>query len=53
MSSMTLQPYQMENTSHVPHGPTMAHKAGAFTILMAASAAFVVMILWPLVARFV
>lgn len=53
MNTLTLQPTSMMIKSVHHDGPTMAHKAGAFMILMAASAAFVVTILWPVVTRFV
>jgi hypothetical protein len=48
-----LQPTRMVNLSQHDGGPTLAHKAGAFMVLTAASAAFVVMVLWPVVTRFV
>ena len=48
----TLQPNSMIGVSAHDGGPTAARKAGAFTILIAASGLFVVMVLWPLVARF-
>ena len=53
MNTLTLQPTSMVNMSGRHDGPSMAHLAGAFTILLASSAAFVVMFLWPVVARFV
>lgn len=53
MNTLTLQPIRMVDTSVQHDGPTMAHMAGAFMILIASSAAFVVMFLWPVVARFV
>ena len=53
MNTLTLQPTRMVNTSVQHGGPTMAHMACAFAILIAASVAFVVMFLWPVVARFV
>ena len=43
----------MKNKSVHRDGPTMAHKAGAFMIPVAASAAYVVTVLWPVVTRFV
>lgn len=52
MQTLTLQPTSMMNMSGPHVGPTLAHKAGAFTVLLAASAAFVVTVLWPLVTRF-
>lgn len=52
MQTLTLQPTSMMTRSGPHEGPTMAHKAGAFIILTAASAAFVVTVLWPLVTRF-
>lgn len=41
-----------ESSDVVPGRKRACHKAGAFIILLAASAAFIVMVLWPLVARF-
>ena len=52
MNTLTLQPASLIDMSRAHAGPTIAHKAGAFLILVAASAAFVVTILWPVVARF-
>lgn len=49
----TLQPISMMTVSARHDGPTLAHKAGAFMTLIAASVAFVVMVLWPVVTRFV
>lgn len=48
-----LQPSGMLKVSAQHDGPTMAQTAGALTVLMVASVAFVVMFLWPVVARFV
>lgn len=53
MNTLTLQPTGMVNMSVQHDGPSMAHMAGAFTVLIASSGAFVVMFLWPVVARFV
>lgn len=47
-----LHPAGSMTMSVPPSGPSVAHKAGAFTILVAASAAFVATVLWPLVTRF-
>ena len=48
-----LQPGRMLKESAQHEGPTMAQIAGALTLLIVASVAFVVMFLWPVVARFV
>ena len=48
----TLQPSHLVHTSSQHDGPTTAHMAGAFTMLIAASVAFFVMFLWPVVTRF-
>ena len=52
MHTLVLQPIGMVTVERPHEGPSLAHKAGAFTILLAASAAFVVTVLWPLVTRF-
>ena len=52
MQTLTLQPASSMTVSGPHEGPTLAHKTGAFAILIAASAAFVVTVLWPLVTRF-
>lgn len=48
----TLQPASRIGLSIHDGGPTPARKAAAFTLLIASALAFVVMILWPVVARF-
>ena len=52
MHTSTLQPVSALALADPYGGPTLAHKAGAFMILIAASAGFVVMVLWPVVVRF-
>lgn len=52
MNSLALHPASRLDMAGPHVGPTRAHKAGALTILMAASAAFVVTVLWPVVTRF-
>ena len=52
MQTLTLQPGSRVPMARTHEGPTMAHKAVAFTVMLAASAAFVVTVLWPLVTRF-
>lgn len=53
MQTLSLQPTSSMTVSSGSHqGSTLAHKAGAFVILIAASCAFVVTVLWPLVTRF-
>ena len=52
MQTLTLQPARMMAPSAPHEGPTLAHKAGAFIVLISASAAFVGTVLWPLVTHF-
>ena len=52
MNVHTLQPDRLPSMPS-QDGPTMAHMAGAFSVLIASSAAFVVMFVWPLVSHFV
>lgn len=52
MQTLTFQPSSMMPMPGSHAGPALTRRAGAFIILMAASTAFVVTVLWPLVTHF-